>query len=579
MQERRKICELEDGSIQSEDLFIKSNKQKTTKVTAQQIAEYVSNSNELHDEYVEKNMIGSELGVAPLDETGKIPGQYINYGKQDNTAFEGSEGESLRQEFNSHTIDYTLHFSEAEKEKLKNLPDESYSKNEVDNKFSAFENDIDWKESVETYNDILITYPEPEDGWTVNTKDTNYTYRFNGEEWIVISVNAIPLVTKDVDGILSHDDYNEFSDANSKKHTHENESILNSITQDMINHWNEGNNLGVKNKYVCASKYGIYYSDDNLTTFSKIKEFDNTYFNSIIYVEEKGIFIATKNSGGITYSYDGINWTFVDLSNYTNDVYAKPTKITYGNGHFVCSCSRGFVLYSTDCNIWYSGINVKSEITFKSVAYGNGNFIVVGDNGSSYYSNDGETWNEMSGLDTDKSYCDVVYGNNRFVCVSNYSGINNCAYSIDAVTWVTLSTEYTAFSKISYGNDKFIASNTDNKILSSEDGITWNEIKNINININNVVFTNNQFWCFTTLNNTYNSVDGETWDYINIPVTSIMDMTYREGKSGDPDYVTRNELQEYAQPKIAGFNLNKITVQTTEPDIIEDGEIVFVYEE
>lgn len=49
-----------------------------------------------------------------------------------------------------------------------------YTPNEVDNKLSALETNIDWKESVATYSDIATTYPNPVDGWTVNVKDTDY---------------------------------------------------------------------------------------------------------------------------------------------------------------------------------------------------------------------------------------------------------------------------------------------------------------------------------------------------------------------------------------------------------------------
>ncbi len=82
-----------------------------------------------------------------------------------------------------------------------------YTQNEVDNKFSLFESAIDWKEAVETFDDIAATYPEPEDGWTVNVKDTDYTYRYNGAEWIAISANAVPKATSSVDGLLSKEDY------------------------------------------------------------------------------------------------------------------------------------------------------------------------------------------------------------------------------------------------------------------------------------------------------------------------------------------------------------------------------------
>lgn len=88
--------------------------------------------------------------------------------------------------------------------------DDKYTKNEVDNKFSTLETNIDWKESVDTYADIATTYPSPQDGWTVNVKDTDYTYRWNGSEWVTISANAIPKATDSVDGLLSKEEHASF---------------------------------------------------------------------------------------------------------------------------------------------------------------------------------------------------------------------------------------------------------------------------------------------------------------------------------------------------------------------------------
>lgn len=105
-----------------------------------------------------------------------------------------------------------------------------YTPNEVDNKFSTLETNIDWKEAVDTFSSIATTYPNPEDGWTVNVKDTDYTYRYNGSEWVAISANAIPKATNTVDGLLSKEDHTKYEDANTKKHTHSNKSILDAIT-------------------------------------------------------------------------------------------------------------------------------------------------------------------------------------------------------------------------------------------------------------------------------------------------------------------------------------------------------------
>ena len=89
---------------------------------------------------------------------------------------------------------------------LKANQDTTYTKTEVDNKFSTLETNIDWKESVATFSDISITYPNPIDGWTVNTRDTDYTYRYNGTAWIAISANAIPKATQSLDGLMAKED-------------------------------------------------------------------------------------------------------------------------------------------------------------------------------------------------------------------------------------------------------------------------------------------------------------------------------------------------------------------------------------
>lgn len=117
--------------------------------------------------------------------------------------------------------------------------DDKYTKNEVDNKFSLLETAIDWKESVSTFIDIAKTYPAPVDGWTVNTKDTDYTYRYNGTAWISISANAIPKATQSVDGLLTKEDKTSYDDANTKKHTHGNKAAIDKFTEALLTNWND----------------------------------------------------------------------------------------------------------------------------------------------------------------------------------------------------------------------------------------------------------------------------------------------------------------------------------------------------
>lgn len=112
--------------------------------------------------------------------------------------------------------------------------DDKYTRNEIDNKLSSLETAIDWKESVGTFGKIATVYPEPADGWTVNVKDTDYTYRYNGAEWVAISANAIPKATQDVDGLLAKEDKANYDDAYSKRHIHGNKDVTDKITQAML---------------------------------------------------------------------------------------------------------------------------------------------------------------------------------------------------------------------------------------------------------------------------------------------------------------------------------------------------------
>ena len=120
--------------------------------------------------------------------------------------------------------------------------DDKYTRNEVDNKLSALETAIDWKEAVSTYADLATTYPHPDDGWTVNVKDTNYTYRWSGTAWIAISANAIPKATQSVDGLLSKEDKTHYDDAYNKRHTHTNKSTLDKLTETLLSNWTDAYN-------------------------------------------------------------------------------------------------------------------------------------------------------------------------------------------------------------------------------------------------------------------------------------------------------------------------------------------------
>ena len=137
-----KIKELPQAtSINDDDIFVESDSLETYKVTADDIAKYVSTNENLTGKYIAKTAIGATNGVAPLNSNKKINGTYITYGTTSNTAYEGSNGKILETNLDNHLTDEDAHGYAT---RLDNM----YTKSEVDNKLSQGQDvllDIDWQ--------------------------------------------------------------------------------------------------------------------------------------------------------------------------------------------------------------------------------------------------------------------------------------------------------------------------------------------------------------------------------------------------------------------------------------------------
>lgn len=145
---------------------------------------------------------------------------------------------------------------------------DKYTIEEMENRLQTFAHSLDWKESVDSYGDIVVTYPDPQDGWTVNVKDTNITYRYDAEtqKWIKISANSIPTATMDNDGLLSKYDKIKLdsieSNANNYRHpvNHPPEIISETLDKQFVTagqkiFWSEKESVeGCKNKADKAKK-------------------------------------------------------------------------------------------------------------------------------------------------------------------------------------------------------------------------------------------------------------------------------------------------------------------------------------
>lgn len=137
--------------------------------------------------------------------------------------------EQVNTDLSSHTASGTIHVTAGDKTSWA----DKYTKTEVDNKLALLETNIDWKEAVDTFASIATAYPNPQDGWTVNVKDTDYTYRYNGTEWLAISANAIPKATGSVDGLMAKEDKSKLDGvaAGANNYSHPASHVATMITQ------------------------------------------------------------------------------------------------------------------------------------------------------------------------------------------------------------------------------------------------------------------------------------------------------------------------------------------------------------
>ena len=96
-------------SVLETDIFVESDKVNTYKVTADDIAKYVSESDKIKSKYVVQSSIGAKSGIVPLNSDKKIDGSYIQYGTTSSTAYEGSAGKILETNLDNHLTDEDAH--------------------------------------------------------------------------------------------------------------------------------------------------------------------------------------------------------------------------------------------------------------------------------------------------------------------------------------------------------------------------------------------------------------------------------------------------------------------------------------
>lgn len=137
-----------------------------------------------------------------------------------------------------------------------------------------------------------------------------------------------------------------------------------------------------------------------------------------------GVFVAVGNNNS-SYSSDGITWVAGSIG---ADIWVS---VTFGNGKFVAITTNTTaqpVTYSTDGITWtyVTTSNLGIAASRKQVTFGNGTFVAINAN-QSFFSTDALVWVTLQ-IANGASWDCIAYGANNFVTLSLVSSSTSAAY-------------------------------------------------------------------------------------------------------------------------------------------------------
>lgn len=91
--------------LQDSDITVIEDQDTTRKGTLKQLIQYVKEHNDISSFYAHQEDIGAANGIAPLDDQARLPSEFLSYGKETGTVYEGSAGKALEASLDSHKAD------------------------------------------------------------------------------------------------------------------------------------------------------------------------------------------------------------------------------------------------------------------------------------------------------------------------------------------------------------------------------------------------------------------------------------------------------------------------------------------
>ena len=135
-------------------------------------------------------------------------------------------------------------------------------------------------------------------------------------------------------------------------------------------------------KFIAGGTNGrMAYSTDGVTwTGIANTGFSNSDFIYAITNNGEGLWAAGGTAGAVAYSEDGINWTGVRVPSLVSD-NKDVRRMVYGNGIFLTGGYGGIMMLSSDGVTWEAAKSGFGTGFILALTFGNGRFIVAGESG------------------------------------------------------------------------------------------------------------------------------------------------------------------------------------------------------
>jgi len=149
--------------------------------------------------------------------------------------------------------------------------------------------------------------------------------------------------------------------------------------------------------------------------------------------------------------------------------------VTKSNSIFIITGATQ--IYSVDNGLTWDTVEYPLLTPFwNSIEYGNGVFVMVGLNNQAYSTDNGFTWTSVTSP-LSGNWFGVAYGNGVFVIITSdfsASGATQARSTDYGVTWTSVASPLSGDWHVTYGNNVFVMSSSDNQAYSNDNGLTWN---------------------------------------------------------------------------------------------------------